>query len=68
MWTLHYDPRVRKQLQKIKNKDVIRRIKESAERLQDAPYSGKPLKGYRGLRSNKDRNAARRISPHLPPN
>lgn len=53
MWTLHYDPRVRKQLQKIKNKDVIRRIKESAERLQDAPYSGKPLKGYQGLRSKR---------------
>jgi len=53
VWTLRYDPRVRKQLQKIKNKDVIRRIKESAERLQTAPYSGKPLQGYPGLRSKR---------------
>ncbi len=53
MWTLVYDPRVRKQLQKIKNKAVIRRIKESAERLQSAPYSGKPLQGYHGLRSKR---------------
>jgi len=53
MWALLYDPRVRRQLLKIKNKDVIRRIKESAERLQTAPYSGKPLQGYRGLRSKR---------------
>ncbi len=53
MWTLVYDPRVRKQLQKIKNKAVIRRIKESAERLQSAPYSGKPLQGHHGLRSKR---------------
>lgn len=53
MWTLRYDPRVRKQLQKIKNKDVIRRIKESAERLQTAPYSGKPLRGYENVRSKR---------------
>ena len=53
MWALLYDPRVRKRLLKIKNKDVIRRIKESAERLQHAPYSGKLLQGYRGLRSKR---------------
>ena len=53
MWTLRYDPRVRKQLQKIKNKDVIRRIKESAERLRINPYSGKPLQRYKGVRSKR---------------
>jgi len=53
VWTLRYDPRVRKQLQKIKNKEVIRRIKESAERLQTAPYSGKPLRGHENVRSKR---------------
>lgn len=53
MWTLRYDPRVRKQLQKIKNKAVIRRIKESAERLRIKPYSGKPLQGYKNVRSKR---------------
>ena len=53
MWTLKYDPRVRKQLQKIRNKDVIRRIKESAESLQEEPYAGKALHGYIGVRSKR---------------
>jgi len=53
MWTLKYDPRVRKQLEKIRNKVVIRRIKESAESLQERPYAGKSLHGYPGVRSKR---------------
>lgn len=53
MWTLQYDPRVRKQLEKIRNKAVIRRIKKSAESLQETPYAGKPLRGYPGVRSKR---------------
>ncbi len=53
MWRLKYDPRVRKQLQKIRNTDVIRRIKQSAEVLQERPYSGKPLHEYSGVRSKR---------------
>jgi mRNA-degrading endonuclease RelE of RelBE toxin-antitoxin system len=53
MWTLRYDPRVRKQLEKIRNKALIRRIKESAETLQENPFAGKPLRGYPGVRSKR---------------
>lgn len=53
MWKLKYDPRVRKQLQKIRNRGVICRIKESAEVLQEKPYSGKLLHGYSGVRSKR---------------
>lgn len=53
MWTLRYDPRVRKQLERIRNKNVIRRIKQSAESLRDNPHSGKTLRGYPGVRSKR---------------
>jgi len=53
MWTLRYDPRVRKQLGRIRNKNVIRRIKQSAESLRDNPHSGKLLRGYSGVRSKR---------------
>lgn len=53
MWTLRYDPRVRKQLEKICNKNVIRRIEESAKGLRDNPYTGKILRGYPGVRSKR---------------
>lgn len=53
MWTLKYDLRVRKQLEKICNKAAIRRIKESAESLQQKPYAGKLLRRYPGVRSKR---------------
>jgi mRNA-degrading endonuclease RelE of RelBE toxin-antitoxin system len=53
MWTLRYDPRVKKQLEKIRNKALIRRIKESAETLQENPFAGKPLRDYPGVRSKR---------------
>ena len=53
MWTLRYDPRVRKRLERIRNKHVIRRIRESAESLRDTPRSGKTLRGYPGVRSKR---------------
>jgi len=53
MWKLVYDPRVRKQLQKICNTAVIRRIKESSESLQERPHAGKLLHGYPGVRSKR---------------
>ena len=53
MWTLRYDPRVRKRLERIRNKNVIRRIKQSAESLRDSPHSGKLLRGYSGVRSKR---------------
>ena len=53
MWKLKYDPRVRKQLQKIRNRAVIRRIKESAKVLQEKPYLGKLLHGYSRVRSKR---------------
>ena len=53
MWNLVYDPRVRRQLEKIRNKNVIRRIQESAEALCENPYSGKTLRGYPGVRSKR---------------
>jgi addiction module RelE/StbE family toxin len=51
MWELRYDPRVRKQLERIKDKRVIKRLEESALRLKDHPYLGKGLEGYPDLRS-----------------
>ena len=44
---------MRRQLQKIRNKAVIYRIKESAENLQEIPCAGKPLRGYPGVRSKR---------------
>ncbi|MEE9539914.1 MAG: hypothetical protein V3V85_00280 [Candidatus Thorarchaeota archaeon] len=44
---------MRKQLQKIRNKAVIYRIKESAENLQEIPCAGKSLRGYPGVRSKR---------------
>ena len=53
MWTLRYDPRVRRQLEKIRNKALIRRIKESAKTLRETPFAGKPLRGSPGVRSKR---------------
>ena len=53
MWTLRYDPRVRKKLEKIRNKTLIRRIEESAKTLQENPLAGKPLRGYPRVRSKR---------------
>ena len=50
-WELRYDPRVRKRLERIRDKEVIKRIEESARRLRERPYLGKKLEGYPGLRS-----------------
>lgn len=44
-WGLEYDPRVGKQLEKIDNKDTVRRIKESVERLKDEPKLAPLLSG-----------------------
>jgi len=52
-WELQYDPRVRKQLEKIRDTTIIRRIEEAARQLKDKPYSGKPLRGYSGVRSKR---------------
>lgn len=53
VWNLIYDPRIRRQLEKIRNKNVIRRIQESAVALCNNPYSGKTLRGYPGVRSKR---------------
>jgi len=52
-WELRYDPRVRKQLEKIRGTAIIRRIGEAARQLRDRPYSDKPLRGYHGVRSKR---------------
>jgi|Deesub1362A_J573_1020465.scaffolds.fasta_scaffold01854_9 mRNA-degrading endonuclease RelE of RelBE toxin-antitoxin system len=52
-WTLRYDPRVRKELERIRDKEIIRRLKDAAEALQDNPFSGKPLRGYPGVWSKR---------------
>lgn len=52
-WTLCYDPRVRKCLEKIRDKAVIRRIKQAAAHLALAPYSGKELEGHPRVRSER---------------
>jgi len=48
-WTLRYDPRVRKELERIRDKEIIRWLKDAAEALQDNPFSGKPLRGHPGV-------------------
>ncbi|MGQ9602123.1 MAG: type II toxin-antitoxin system RelE family toxin [Candidatus Bipolaricaulia bacterium] len=50
-WELKYDPRVRKRLEKIRSREIVRRIEESALRLKERPYLGEPLKEYPGIRS-----------------
>lgn len=52
-WTLKYDPRVRKILERVRDKEIIRRIKEAAEGLKESPFSGKPLRGYKGVWSKR---------------
>jgi mRNA interferase RelE/StbE len=48
-WELRYDPRVRTYLEKLRSRAVVRRIEESAQRLQDHPELGKPLRRYEGI-------------------
>ena len=50
-WELKYDPRVRKRLKRIRDKEIVRRIEGSALRLKERPYLGEPLKGYPNIRS-----------------
>ncbi|MCD5407944.1 type II toxin-antitoxin system RelE/ParE family toxin [Candidatus Bipolaricaulota bacterium] len=52
-WTLRYDPRVRKELERVRDKQVIERLKSAAETLKDEPFSGKPLRGYPGVWSKR---------------
>jgi mRNA-degrading endonuclease RelE of RelBE toxin-antitoxin system len=52
-WTLVYDLRVRKHLEKIRDRAVIRRLKEAAARLARFPRSGKSLEHYPGVRSER---------------
>ena len=52
-WELKYDPRVRKQLERIRDTAVIGRIEEAARGLKNRPYSGKPLRGYPGVWSKR---------------
>lgn len=51
LWELRYDPRVRKRLEKIRNKEIVRRIEESALRLKERPYLGESLERYTNTRS-----------------
>lgn len=46
-WQLRYDPRVRKLLEKLRNKEIVRRIEQSALRLQERPDLGEPLEEYK---------------------
>ena len=52
-WTLRYDPRVRKKLERVQDRESIRRLKDAAEALQNNPFSGKPLRGYQGVWSKR---------------
>ena len=52
-WTLRYDARVHRQLEKIRDKAVIRRIERAAAQLALAPRAGKELVGYSDLRSER---------------
>ena len=52
-WTLRYDPRVRKRLEKVRDREIIRRLKGAAEALQNNPFSGKPLRGHQGVWSKR---------------
>jgi len=52
-WELRYDPRVRKQLERVRNKAVARKLQEAAEKLAKNPYSGKSLSGYPGVSSKR---------------
>jgi len=42
---------VRKRLEKIRNKEIVRRIEKSALRLKERPYLGESLEGYANIRS-----------------
>ena len=55
IWTLRYDVRVRASLEKIRDKEVVRRIERSALRIQVQTEIGKLLKGYEseGIRSHR---------------
>lgn len=44
-WELEYNQRVKEQLKDIDNKDTVRRIKESVERLKENPKSAPLLSG-----------------------
>jgi len=50
-WTLHYDSRVKRQLEKIHDRKVMHRLATSARRLETRPSLGKLLEGYRDVRS-----------------
>ncbi len=52
-WTLRYDPRVRKILERIRDREIIERLREAAEALREKPFSGKPLRGYPGVWSKR---------------
>ncbi|HDI10927.1 MAG TPA: type II toxin-antitoxin system RelE/ParE family toxin [Candidatus Acetothermia bacterium] len=52
-WTLRYDPRVRKILERIRDRKIIERLREAAEALCEKPFSGKPLRGYPGVWSKR---------------
>lgn len=53
VWELRYDPRVRKRLQRIRSKTLIRRIEEAARSLQSNPLSGKPVRNHPEVRSKR---------------
>jgi mRNA-degrading endonuclease RelE of RelBE toxin-antitoxin system len=52
-WTLVYDPRVRKHLEKIRDRAVIHRLEQATARLARFPRSGKSLEHYPGVRSER---------------
>ncbi len=52
-WKLRYDPRVRKQLQKLRNKAVVRKLQQATKKLEERPYSSKSLGGYSGIFSKR---------------
>lgn len=52
-WTLVYDPRVRKRLEKIRDRAVICRLEEATARLALYPRSGKSLEHYPKVRSER---------------
>jgi len=52
-WKLRYDPRVRKQLEKLRNKVVVRKLEQASKKLEERPYSSKSLSGYSGIFSKR---------------
>jgi len=51
LWDVRLAPRVRRVLERIRDKAVLRRLRAAVEGLAVAPYKGKGLTAHQGVRS-----------------